>query len=198
MRLDKIQLLHTIYKYFPKGLMFADIEYDNSSQTRLKLKMINSKKRENYVLFAKLVNRLRGEVSEGIINQSPLFDKEFCNYLMFDIKVGKFFFRFHILLSFLEPFHSIVITCYNQDFNKLIFTGDFEEIKTKNYFSDREEEIVLSKVKIIEEEITNIFQTTDVKMSELLDIIPDIETGGKELGEVTFFDCLFTNFLQLY
>ena len=197
MQVTKRKLRQTIYTYFPKGIEYSDEAYDNAPETQLKLISIKKRKVDNSILFTKLINTLKTKINTEISDQSPCYDKEFCNYIRFNTKIENYFFRFHILLSFLEPYHCIMVTCYDQN-QHLIFTTDCEDIGSKIELLQKQKKILLSQAEMITKEINDIFKTSGVKMGDLQEIVPDIETGDNVFGNVKLFDCLFTATLQYF
>ena len=200
MEINKLHLLNRIYTYYPKGIEFGSVEYDFAPETELKLKVINQRKSENLESFSKFLDRLRENVNGIVLDESACYDKEFCNYARYDISTCESsFIRFHILLSFLEPFHCLLVTRFSHDDPTGIpIAVDYNEIRNRNDYSEQPKVVVFQQVKLITKEITNSFNSSEIRFSELGDIIPDIETGQKTLGNTTLFDCLFTTYVQLF
>lgn len=197
MKPDKSSLLHTIYKYYPLDIQISP-EYDLSSETQMKWRTINDRKEKNFLQFRRLYVALKTHVNDSILDESACYDKEFCNYLRYTSRIGDFYFRFHILFSFLEPLYCILTACYNQQYTECMFTCDYEDIKKQEVIPENVRGAVLSEAELIKKEIHKFFDITRVKFSELQDIVPRIETHEKKEGEVNLFDCVFTGNLQLF
>lgn len=195
--MDLDQIVNKVYTYYPKHHSPFSTDYDFTKEVRQKTMHIPQLKAEVRAAWHYLIQCLQQDLDHyGIMDESAAFDKDFCNYLMYNTKSETGLFRVHLLLSVLEPVHAILISLYSGPDNNHIITCDYdEEVITR----DGSRQAIMNDVVKVNGRVGEIFKTQEIKMRVLSSIVvQDIATQSKAKGTVTLFDCLFTDHLAVY
>lgn len=182
--------LKEVYRYYPKGKSPFQSKTDYDLIYLNRIKSVQDLKRalaEEWSLFVSAVReRIPGH---KVTDQSALFHDKFCNYLDYYPAEGKGLFKVHVLLSVLQPYHTILVT----DF--LGFDGvkmlDYDEFCINN---ERRHQQYLEEIRQIQSLLETLFDTKTVYYRDLSKIrVPDVSLKTKK-ANVNLFDLVFTNY----
>ena len=193
-------LLKKIYNYYPKDCSAFSEEFDRTPETILKLKTINSTKADFETRWKNLMHSLQEKITGySFSDESPIYDREFCNYSIYLLCEEDLLFRMHLLVSVLHPVHCILISGYRPINDDLSIIGDFEYVEKNSNLIETQLSRIKKEFSIVDHVIKENIGTQLVKMEELKStIVPHIEIEDKKMGEVNLFDCLFTTFMLAY
>lgn len=205
------EILDKIYTYYPKNC--RDEEFDSSAETVLKLAAIQKLKADFKMKWEGVIHSMEDKLIKPslyshltIVDQSAIYDRQFCNYITYSTNNGGLHIRMHLLVSLLHPLHTILVSVFHMSEKEPPVISDYTEITNYIDIDSIQKELIENKAVIINNLVTQSLGTKQIKMIDLKnEIVPYIElevpdTGvqNRKNGEVTLFDCLFTNFFIIY
>ncbi|ANH82633.1 hypothetical protein A8C56_18110 [Niabella ginsenosidivorans] len=179
-----------IYRYYPKGRspFHSKEDYDQIYLNRKK--SVQSLKGAIAEEWSTFVNAVRERVPGHVVtDQSALFHDKFCNYLDYYPVEGKGLFKVHVLLSVLQPYHTILVTdFFGFDGVKML---DYDEFCINN---ETRHQQYLNEIRDIQSLLEKLFDTKTVYYRDLSKIrVPDVSLKTKK-ANVNLFDLVFTNY----